>query len=70
VKRFNCAKASCEICSKATVVVGIFGIKKYKCFKERKPHKIVKAKDCLSFRCNSANDTRECKNCRKGEPRK
>lgn len=70
MKRFNCDKAGCEICSKATVVKGIFGIKRYKCSKNQKAHNKVPAKDCLDFRCNSATNTKECRLCRKGERRR
>ena len=69
MKRFNCEKAGCAICSKATVVKGIFGIKKYKCSNHEKSHKKIKAKDCLAFRCNSATNAKECRHCRKGEKR-
>ena len=70
MKRFNCDKAGCEICSKATVVKGMFGIKKYKCSSKEKAHGNVKAKDCLDFRCNSATNAKECRLCRKGERRR
>lgn len=70
MKRFNCDKAGCEICSKATVVKGFFGTTKYKCSSKEKAHKNVKAKDCLDFRCNSATETKVCRLCRKGERRR
>lgn len=70
MKRFNCEKAGCEICSKARVVEGIFGIIRYKCSNYEKAHRKIKAKDCLEFRCNNVSDTKECRHCRKGERRK
>ncbi len=71
MKRFNCEKASCSICSKATVVKGLFGIKRYKCPRyEGKKHKKIHAKDCLDFRCNPGKYTKECDRCRKGERRR
>lgn len=69
MKRFNCEKAGCAICYKATVVKGIFGIKMYECSNYGR-HKRIKAKDCLAFRCNSATNAKECRQCRKGERRR
>ena len=71
MKRFNCAKAGCEICSKATVVKGIFGIKRYKCSNYySNTHIKIKAKDCLAFRCKCPTNAKECIYCRKGEKRR
>ena len=67
MKRFNCDKAGCAICSNAKVVNGIFGIKRYECPNHPKAHKKVKAKDCLAFRCNTTTFKKECTYCRRGE---
>ena len=69
MKRFNCEKAGCAICSKARRVDGFLWIKRYKCQNYEKAHRNIMAKDCLEFRCNNVSDTKECRRCRKGERR-
>lgn len=70
MKRVNCDEANCSICSRAEVVKGFLGIKRYRCVGYFKTHGKIRGKDCSGFYCSCPNPTPKCDQCRKGGRKK
>ena len=60
----NCISANCEKCKNHIFIkTNYWGDKLYICKPYQKKHKVIKARDCGNFVCNSFDEGLLCRNC-------